>query len=77
MGNNKKLLAKLENETIKKAELETLLKRVGFNKIGGKGSHEVWFRAGFDPITIATHSKEIKPYQQKQVKAVLKKGGLL
>jgi len=32
VSSNKKLLAKLENETIKKAELETLLKRFGFSK---------------------------------------------
>jgi predicted RNA binding protein YcfA (HicA-like mRNA interferase family) len=72
-----KLFEKLHNLTIKKGELETLLDSLGFKKSSGKGSHEKWNKKGFYPIVIVTHSKEIKPYQIKQVLKVLKAGGVI
>ncbi len=73
----RKLLEKLKNLTVKNGELETLLNWLGFIKKAGKGSHEKWIKQGFPPIVIATHDKEVKPYQLKQVIKVLKVGGVL
>ena len=70
-------LKKLLNHTIKSKELETLLLRLGFHKKPGKGSHMKWVKEGLPPIIIATHSKEVKPYQLKQVIQVLKIGDLI
>lgn len=70
-------LEKLLNNAIKGKELETLLLRLGFKKRAGKGSHVKWIKKGLPPIVIATHSKEVKPYQLKQVIQVLRIGGLL
>lgn len=70
-------LEKLLNSTIKSKELEALLLRLGFQKKAGKGSHMKWIKKGLPPIVIATHSKEVKPYQLKQVIQVLRIGGLL
>lgn len=70
-------LEKLLNNTIKGKELETLLLRLDFKKRAGKGSHAKWVKKGLPPIVIATHSKEVKPYQLKQVIQVLRIGGLL
>jgi len=72
-----KLLGKLQNLTLKKAELATLLNSLGFIMKPGKGSHEKWVKLGFPPIVLATHDKEVKPYQLRQVIQVLKLGGLL
>lgn len=72
-----KLLPKLLNLSLKKRELETLLKELGFKKKSGKGSHEKWLRDGLPPIVIATHSKEAHAYQLKQVIQVLRIGDLL
>lgn len=69
--------AKLLNLTIKKRELESLLARLGFVHKPGKGSHMKWIKQGLPPIILATHSKEVKPYQLRQVIQVLKSGGLL
>ena len=77
MTSRERFFEKLNNLTIKKGELETLLDSVGFQKTPGKGSHEKWTRKGFNPIVIATHSKEIKPYQLRQVLKVLKVGGAI
>jgi predicted RNA binding protein YcfA (HicA-like mRNA interferase family) len=70
-------IEKLLNFTIKSKELEVLLLRLGFQKKTGKGSHVKWVKKGLPPIVVATHSKEIKPYQVKQVIQVLRIGGLL
>jgi len=74
-----KLVEKLENQTLKKAELETLFYRLGFKRFGGKGSHEVWGRKDIPDlhIVIATHSKEVPFYQLKQIEKSLKKRGLI
>lgn len=70
-------IEKLLNITIKSKELEVLLLRFGFQKKPGKGSHVKWVKKGLPAIVIATHSKEIKPYQVKQVIQVLRIGGFL
>lgn len=57
-----KRIQKLLNHTIKKKELEALLYSLGFQNKGGKGSHQKWIRKGVDPIVIASHSKDLKPY---------------
>ncbi|MCE9624965.1 MAG: type II toxin-antitoxin system HicA family toxin [Deltaproteobacteria bacterium] len=72
-----KLLGKLQNLTLKKAELATLLNGLGFIRKPGKGSHEKWVKKGFPPVILATHDKEVKPYQLRQVIQVLKLGGIL
>jgi predicted RNA binding protein YcfA (HicA-like mRNA interferase family) len=78
MSQDEKLFSKLLNGTILKRELETLLSRLGFEKLRGKGSHEVWGKKGVaDAIVLASHHKEVKRYQIKQVIEVLRKGGLL
>ncbi len=66
MSKTEKLLAKLENGTISAHELRTLLGHFGWNLARQKGSHEQWLKNG-KVITLATHSKDLKPYQIKQV----------
>ena len=61
-----KLLAKLKNESIAAHELRTLLGQLGWILARQKGSHEQWLKNG-KVITLATHSKDLKPYQIKQV----------
>ncbi|MBU0506896.1 MAG: type II toxin-antitoxin system HicA family toxin [bacterium] len=74
-----KLITKLEKQTIKKAELDTLLTHLEFKKYRGKGSHEVWGHKDYSDvhIVIATHTKEVPRYQQKQIFKILNKRGLL
>ncbi len=72
-----KRVEKLLNQTISKKELEALLNNFGFRCRSGKGSHMKWIKKGCDVIIIASHSKEVKPYQIKQVIQVLRKGGFL
>ena len=54
--------------------LINLVKKVGFQKIGGKGSHEVWCHPSYridtplsDIITLQTVRGKAKPYQVQQV----------
>jgi predicted RNA binding protein YcfA (HicA-like mRNA interferase family) len=70
------LLEKLGRFSIKKKELETLLSRLGFSLKPGKGSHAKWIKPGLPPIVIATHDKDLKDYQIRQVINVLKMGGM-
>lgn len=79
VSSTEKLVEKLRAGALKKADLETLLKRCGFEKFGGKGSHEVWGRRDLPDIhiVIATHSKEIPRYQLRQIEKSLEKRGLL
>ena len=73
-----KLLEKLYRCSIHKKEMETLLKRLGFLRTRGKGSHEVWKHPELSgAIILATHSKEVKRYQIKQVELFLREGGLV
>lgn len=74
-----KLIDKLANQSIKKSELETLLAHLGFVKLRGKGSHEVWGHNEYADvhIVIATHNKEVPRYQLRQIENSLAKRGLL
>lgn len=79
MASTDKLILKLKNRSLKKSELETLFERLGFKKLRGKGSHEVWGKKEVQDLhfVIATHSKEIPSYQLKQIENSLTKRGLL
>lgn len=66
MSKADKLLAKLRNGTISAQEVRTLLGQLGWVLARQKGSHEQWLKNG-RVLTLATHSKELKPYQIKQV----------
>jgi predicted RNA binding protein YcfA (HicA-like mRNA interferase family) len=67
-----KLLAKLENGSIDAGELRTLLKQSGWYLAHQKGSHEVWANRS-ERFVLATHSKDLKPYQIKDAKERLLK----
>ena len=70
MSKTDKLKAKLENGTIKANELRTLLGKEGFVLDRTKGSHEIWVK-GKKSLVLATHGKELKPYQIKEAKGVI------
>ncbi len=70
MGKTEKLLAKLKNGTISAQEIRTLLGQLGWILARKKGSHEQWLKNG-KVLTLATHSKDLKPYQIKQVSKAL------
>ncbi len=70
MSKTDKLLEKLKNGTISAQELRTLLGKLGWILARQKGSHEQWLKNG-KVITLATHSKDLKPYQIKQVSKAL------
>lgn len=68
MGKTEKLLEKLANGTISADEARTLLRRLGWENARTKGSHEHWLKGG-KLITMATHTKELRSYQIKQIQA--------
>jgi predicted RNA binding protein YcfA (HicA-like mRNA interferase family) len=71
MSKTEKLLAKLVNGTISAAEAKTLLGQLGWLQAKSSGgSHEQWKKNG-KVLTIATHTKELKPYQIKQIAKAL------
>ena len=70
MSRTDKLLKKLQNGTISADELRTLLGQLGWLCPRQKGSHQHWRKNG-QVITLATHSKDLKPYQIKQVRVAL------
>lgn len=70
VSKTEKLLAKLKNGTISAQEIRTLLGHLGWVLARQKGSHEQWLKNG-KVITLATHSKDLKPYQIKQVSKAL------
>lgn len=70
MSKTEKLLAKLENGTISAQEIRTLFGQLGWTLARQKGSHEQWLKNG-KVITLATHAKDLKPYQIKQVSKAL------
>jgi len=65
-----KLKSKLRMGTIDARELRTLLKQEGWRLDRVKGSHEFWER-GTLTFVLATHSKDLKPYQVRQAREVL------
>lgn len=79
MSSTEKLIQKLVDRTLRKAELETLLTRLGFQRFRGRGSHEVWGRQDLQDlhVVIATHSKEVPFYQLKQIEKSLRKRSLI
>ncbi|MBX7148715.1 type II toxin-antitoxin system HicA family toxin [bacterium] len=79
MGSAESLIEKLDRQNIKQSELETLLSRLGFIKIRGKGSHEVWGHHQYPDIhiVIASHSKDVPSYQLRQIKKSLQTRGIL
>lgn len=72
MSKTEKLLQKLENGSIKADELRTLLGKMGYELKKTEGSHEQWVNPNKsypeNCLTLATHSKELKPYQIKEAK---------
>jgi len=55
-------------------ELCLLAEHIGFQKRGGKGSHVVYERDGVEEIlTFQNHRGMAKPYQVKQMLAVIEK----
>ncbi|OQW50759.1 MAG: hypothetical protein A4S09_11435 [Proteobacteria bacterium SG_bin7] len=70
MASREKLLDKLRNGSIDANELRTLLGMCGGILKRTKGSHEQWSVNG-KPFTLATHSKDLKPYQIKGAKQLL------
>ncbi len=65
-----KLKRKLDNSSIDARELRTLLKQMGWTLNRTKGSHEVWVKRS-KTFILATHSKDLKPYQIKQAQNLL------
>jgi predicted RNA binding protein YcfA (HicA-like mRNA interferase family) len=70
MSKADKLLQKLLNGTIKAIELRTLLLALGAKLERTKGSHEQWSK-GKEKMTLATHSKDLKPYQIRNAREFL------
>ncbi len=70
MTKAEKLREKLELSTITASELRSLLKKEAAVLDRTKGSHEVW-KLRDKRMVLATHSKELKPYQIKQAKEFL------
>ena len=71
MAKKEKLLEKLRNGSITPKDLRTLLKQSGFDKNRTVGSHEQWYR-GKDRFSLATHGKDLKPYEIKKAQHYLK-----
>ena len=67
-----KLIAKLKNGNIDAVELRALLGKLGWRLERTRGSHEIWVQ-GPETFVIATHAKDLKPYQKKQARDVLLK----
>lgn len=70
MSKADKLKQKLLNGSISGPELRTLIKSEGAILDRTKGSHEVW-ALGKKTLVLATHGKDLKPYQIKQAKEFL------
>ncbi len=72
-----KLVIKLQNGTISAGELRTLLKKMGWQMEENGSSHQQWWHpTNIYPnnrFTLATHTKDLKPYQ---IKEIIKKLGV-
>jgi len=76
MTRRQKLIEKATNNPagIHFKELCLLAEHMGFQKRGGKGSHIVYERDGVEEIlTFQDHNGLVKPYQVKQLLAVIEK----
>jgi len=67
MTKHEKLFGKLQNGRINAVELRSLLRQAGWSLNRTKGSHEIW-ENGPQTFVLATHSKDLKPYQVKLAK---------
>ena len=72
MSKIEKFIEKLRNGSLKADELRTLLKLFGWFLDRQRGSHEQWRGPKGEKMTLATHSKELKPYQIKEALRALK-----
>ncbi len=72
MTKHDKLLQKLRQGSIDAKELITLLKQEGWTLDRTKGSHEVWIK-GPQTYVLATHTKDLKPYQRRAAQELLLK----
>lgn len=79
MSKAEKMLAKVmsgrQDTNIGFADLCAMLSRLGF-LVRITGSHHIFDQAGFDNINLQPYGKQAKPYQVRQVREALKKGGL-
>jgi predicted RNA binding protein YcfA (HicA-like mRNA interferase family) len=69
-----KVMSGRQDTNVSFAELCQVLTRLGF-RLRIEGSHHNFRRDGFEAINLQPHGSDAKPYQVKQVRAVLKKGG--
>jgi len=70
MSKTEKLLTKLKNGSISASELRTLLGKLGWELRNQVGSHEQWV-CDDKRFTIATHGKDLPPYQVKMIRKIL------
>jgi len=70
MTSTAKLKMKLQTGSIDAHELRTLLKHEGWSLERTKGSHEIWANDE-RTFVLATHSKDLKPYQIKEARSLL------
>ena len=70
MAATEKLISKLLQGTINAKELRTLLKQKDWRLNRVRGSHEIWCK-GSRTFVLATHSKDLKPYQRKEARDFL------
>ena len=55
-------------------ELESRLRKSGFQRLEGKGSHRKWFHPkGIHLVISGKSGADAKPYQEKQVEEAIKK----
>jgi predicted RNA binding protein YcfA (HicA-like mRNA interferase family) len=57
-------------------QLKQILKKAGFSDRPGKGSHTVWSHPKLEGETVTVSGNDgddAKPYQEKQVRAAIKK----
>ncbi len=73
MSKTEKLLQKLTIGTISASEMRTLLGKLGWNLRNTVGSHEQWIGPANEKYTLATHDKELKQYQIKDLKKLILK----
>ena len=71
MGKTQKLREALQKGVISAKDLRTLLQRLGWSLDRQKGSHEQWLGPDSQRMTLATHSKDLKPYQIKEAQEKL------
>lgn len=72
MSKADKLFEKLAAGSISVRELRTLLVQRGWRLARTKGSHEQWLGPVGEKMTLATHSKELLPYQLKEAREKIK-----